>query len=110
MSEQIVRKCDECGALHGEVNNWWVALNDPKEPTFTTFTAADRYTAVAKQEQTSLFRLDYCSHKCVGTAFNRWLDTGSVIEVKPKHEEIHESEVVEHDSPTYVYTGPLTSK
>lgn len=78
MSEHVVRKCDECGAVHGEVNNWWCVIGEPTEPQFLTFKSADEHAATARMDQRILFRLDYCSHKCVVTTFNRWLDTGDV--------------------------------
>jgi hypothetical protein len=84
MSEITVRQCDECGALHGAVNNWWAVIGDPKSPQFLTAEAAELHTAQAKSERRTLFRLDHCSHKCIGTAFHRWLDTGNVM--KAAHE------------------------
>lgn len=97
MSEQIVRKCDECGALHGEVNNWWCAVNAPGAPMFVTYEVADDMRA-ARERAEEQFRFDYCSHKCVGTAFHRWLDTGDVRELKPvikvDAEEMDESAVL----------------
>jgi hypothetical protein len=71
MSEVTMRKCDECGAVHGAVNNWWCVIGKPDRPLFLTFEQTELEYAEA-------FRLDYCSHKCVGTAFHRWLDTGDV--------------------------------
>jgi endogenous inhibitor of DNA gyrase (YacG/DUF329 family) len=76
MSERMVRECDECGALHGTVNNWWCAVGSASHPTFVPFEHAEEMARQRARE--AEFRLDLCSHKCAGTAFNRWLDTGSV--------------------------------
>jgi hypothetical protein len=78
MSLQSVRKCDECAAIHGVVNNWWCVIASPKQPLFVTFEEAEQ-KARAGDLYRDAFRLDYCSHACVGTAFHRWLDTGSVV-------------------------------
>lgn len=77
MSEHTIRRCDECQAPHGEVNNWWCIVHSAEHPTFVTFEEAERMTKDSLLHQDSL-RLDYCSHKCIGTAFHRWLDTGDV--------------------------------
>lgn len=79
MSEHTIRRCDECGAPHGEVNNWWCVIGSAGCPMFLTFEEADKAMREGRLGKTD-FRLDYCSHKCVGTAFHRWLDTGDVCE------------------------------
>jgi len=78
MSLYSVRRCDECSANQGATNHWWVAASTHTAPIFMTSKRADK--ALGKDA----FRLDYCSHTCVGTAFNRWLDTGSVLKRKVK--------------------------
>lgn len=80
MSEHTIRKCDECGALRTVVNHWWCVVGSNTAPTFTTFEFAE------KTFQPFDWRLDYCSHKCVGSAFHRWLDTGDVHLVPLKEE------------------------
>lgn len=90
MSEITIRQCDECGAQHGAVNNWWSIVGEPVQPMFVTYDEAERLTRAAKANYgPPPERLDYCSHNCVVTAFNRWLDTGSVVkrEVAPLNEE-----------------------
>ena len=79
MSLHMVRKCDECRAPKGAVNHWWAVVGTAKRPQFLTAKAAD-----AKTKPRS-FRLDFCSHKCVTSAFNRWLDSGSMIRPKMVH-------------------------
>lgn len=69
MSEHRIRRCDECEAVQGDDTIWWCAVGDPRSPKFTTFAAAVK---IVKN------RRDLCSHKCVTTAFHRWLDTGSI--------------------------------
>ena len=78
MSLHSARRCDDCGANPGATNHWWAVSNAPTAPIFMTSRRADK--ALGKDA----FRLDYCSHTCVGTAFNRWLDTGSVLKRKVK--------------------------
>ena len=78
MSRFSTRKCDECPALHTDVNGWWAIVGSDTQPMFMPYSEANA------QCTASDFRLDYCSHKCVGTAFNRWLDTGSVLAVTGK--------------------------
>jgi hypothetical protein len=78
MSLHSVRRCDECGANQGATNHWWAVSNTPAAPIFMTSKRADK--ALGKDA----FRLDYCSHACVGTAFNRWLDSGNVLKRKAK--------------------------
>lgn len=82
MSLHTVRKCDECRAPRGETNHWWAALGGAKRPQFLTARAADGVKTGPRG-----FRLDFCSHKCVTSAFNRWLDTGSVTRRKVMHVE-----------------------
>lgn len=83
MSVAMVRKCDECGAVHGAVNNWWCVVGFSTEPTFVTFETAEQMVK-NKAYAIETLRLDYCSHKCIGTAFNRWLDTGDVRAATPQ--------------------------
>ena len=78
MSLHAVRRCDECGANQGDTNHWWAVVGAPSAPSFMTSRAANRKVKMGA------FRLDKCSHKCVTTAFNRWLDTGSVLKRKAK--------------------------
>jgi hypothetical protein len=78
MSEHVVRKCDECGELRDEPTKWWAVVENPLAPKFTDFEDAEAHAAQARDDRRGLFRLDYCSHKCVGSAFHRWLDTGDV--------------------------------
>jgi hypothetical protein len=70
MGLMTVRKCDECEALKGEVNHWWAVTGSATVPTFATAAKAD--------ESDEPYRRDFCSHKCVGTAFHRWLDAGNI--------------------------------
>lgn len=89
MSEYTVRKCDECGAVHGTVNNWWCIVADPSRPTFIKFEETEAMLKTGRlPDNTS--RLDYCSHSCIVTAFNRWLDTGSVVK---QEENVHAATV-----------------
>lgn len=84
MSEITTRQCDECSAQHGAVNNWWCVIGDPEQPMFVTFEAAERADSRALADYGPKHdRLDYCSHNCVVTAFNRWLDTGNVVKQEP---------------------------
>lgn len=85
MSEYTVRRCDECEAPHGQVNNWWCVMDDPTTPLFMKFEQAEVLTVTARNNYgPTPFRLDYCSHACVGTAFHRWLDTGNVVRLNPE--------------------------
>jgi hypothetical protein len=86
MSEHTIRKCDECGSLRTVVNHWWCVIADPTRPTFTTFAAADEMAKNGRMPPDAQ-RLDYCSHKCVGSAFHRWLDTGDVRPKEPMEAE-----------------------
>lgn len=92
MSEITIRQCDECSAQHGAVNNWWSIVGEPTQPTFVAYDEAERLTRVAKANYgPSPERLDYCSHNCVVTAFNRWLDTGNVVK-QERDSEMSEAE------------------
>jgi hypothetical protein len=75
MSTNAVTKCDECDAEKREVNNWKSMVGQPERPAFYTFEEANLITAPDGDE----VRRDYCGHKCASSAFNRWLDTGSVL-------------------------------
>lgn len=67
MSIRTVRECDGCGVLYTTTNNWWCAVdNGHGGLAFSTFEQAE---ALRVEE-----RRDYCSHKCVVSAFNNWLD------------------------------------
>jgi hypothetical protein len=74
MSDYVTKKCDECGGLMDAAVKWWCATGDQLAPRFSTFSAE-----AGRSEDG--FRTDYCSHSCVITAFNRWLDTGSLVVV-----------------------------
>jgi len=78
MSLKSVRYCDECGAAKTIANHWWAVSNTAEAPLFMTSKSADKLL------HKDAFRLDYCSYTCVGTVFNRWLDTGSVVKKKPR--------------------------
>lgn len=78
MSERLVRACDECGKQRGAVNNWWCVIESTTQPKFMSFDHADELTRQHTIKPETV-RLDYCGQSCVGTAFNRWLDTGSVV-------------------------------
>jgi hypothetical protein len=75
MSKELVTRCDECGILKGATNHWWVVMNHPTQPRFSTATEADL------KEARATFRLDYCGQYCVTTVFNRWLSTGTVLKL-----------------------------
>lgn len=78
MSIYISRKCDECGKIRGEANHWWAVVGSVKRPAFLTFNTADR------SNKPGAFRMDYCSQGCVNTAFQRWMDTGSVRKARSR--------------------------
>ena len=82
MSLHTVRKCDECRSPRVEASHWWAAIGGARRPQFLTAKAAD-----AAKGKPRGFRLDFCSHKCVTSAFNRWLDTGSVVRQRIVHVE-----------------------
>ncbi len=88
MSLHSVRRCDECGTNQGETNHWWAVVGSPAGPQFMTSRQADKRPAKTP------FRLDHCSHKCVTTAFNRWLDTGTTR----KRAVVHPPDRVEVDA------------
>lgn len=77
MSDFHSKRCDECGALRGETNHWWAVIGSASQPRFLTSKEADA-------RRRNPFRLDYCSHKCVGTAFHRWMDTATVAKTEKK--------------------------
>jgi hypothetical protein len=91
VSEHTIRKCDECDALRTVVNHWWCVIADPTRPTFMTFLATEELLKAGRLPADGV-RLDYCSHKCVGTAFHRWLDTGDVRKVLPSAVDDKETE------------------
>jgi hypothetical protein len=78
MSERKVRYCDECGAPRTTVNHWWCIVGPTVHPMFLSFEDTERFELEGRFTG-GQSRLDYCSHKCVGTAFHRWLDTGDVL-------------------------------
>ena len=77
MSERKVRYCDECGAPRTTVNHWWCIVGPTVHPMFLSFSDVEAMQRDGRLSDQA--RLDYCSHKCVGTAFHRWLDTGDVL-------------------------------
>ncbi len=72
MSQHTIRRCDECAAVLVEGSVSWCAWGEVDRPQFTTADCAGEFDPRHT-------RNDYCSHKCIITAFNRWLDTGSIV-------------------------------
>ena len=75
MSTNAVTNCDECGAERKTVNRWFSVIGAPERPTFYPFHDAELIVKLSKGE----VRRDFCGQQCAAIAFNRWLDTGSVL-------------------------------
>jgi len=52
-------------------------VGQPEHPAFYTFHEAEELTSEGLEVDE--VRRDYCGQQCAALAFNRWLDTGSVL-------------------------------
>jgi len=77
MSTNAVTTCDECLSVRKETNRWFSMIGQPNHPAFYTFHEAEEL--ISEGLEVDEVRRDYCGQQCAAIAFNRWLDTGSVL-------------------------------
>ena len=63
MSEESVKRCDQCGERQLSANNW-IRYRDPVDGDFVV---------LRKKTKKKDFYKDACGHSCVLRAFNSWL-------------------------------------